>query len=138
MLPSRPLMSSVMQNMLLHSLESVSETRHCPASFLSQPMSGMSRRTGQAFGAIRSRTHGELLLVVYRLGAVGHLESVLEQGGMAGMSVLVRRSCVPLIVVERSLVVLLSLLFLSMLVQICLCVFDGMLSVKMMGGLFGC
>lgn len=66
----------------------------------SQPMPCMARGTGQAFGAIRSRTHGEFLLVVDRLSAVGHLESMLEQGGMDGMSILVRRSRVPSVAVE--------------------------------------
>ena len=99
----------------------------------SKPVSSMSGGTGQAFRTICSRSHGELLLVVYSLSAVGHLIRMLEQGGMTSMSVLVCRSGVPLIVVEWSLAVLLALLFLSMLIQICLSVLNGSLSLRMIG-----
>lgn len=98
-----------------------------------KPVSSMSGGTRQAFRTICSRSHSELLLVVYSLSAVGHLIRMLEQGGMTSMSVLVCRSGVPLIVAERSLAVLLALLFLSMLIQICLGVLNGSLSLRMIG-----
>lgn len=62
----------------------------CELAPPSKPVSSMSRGTRQAFRTIRSGAHSELLLVVYSLSAVGHLERMLEQRGMTSMSVLVR------------------------------------------------
>lgn len=76
------------------------------------PVTGMSRRTGQALRTIRTRPHGKFLSVVYGLCAVRDLDGVLKRSRYRRGSISLRDRVRPMsVAVGWNLVMLVTLLF---------------------------